>query len=210
MQIGNPIEEKKAADFVIEARKKNLIVFVTDCGAGGFSSAAGEMLSEVGGNLYLEKAPLKESGMKSWEIFLSESQERMVLAVKEESMPQLIEIAQIYETELTEIGDSDESGILKVWHNGDLVCELDNSRLHDAPVRHLSSGYQVPLGIDHDWSEDTLSDDLLSVLGDFAVGSREPIIREYDHEVQGNTLLKPLAGAEGDGSSGRVCGKDRR
>jgi phosphoribosylformylglycinamidine synthase II len=198
VQIGNPIEEKKAADFVIEARKKNLIVFVTDCGAGGFSSAAGEMLSEVGGNLYLEKAPLKESGMKSWEIFLSESQERMVLAVKEESMPQLIEIAQIYETELTEIGDSDESGILKVWHNGDLVCELDNSRLHDAPVRHLSSGYQVPLGIDHDWSEDTLSDDLLSVLGDFAVGSREPIIREYDHEVQGNTLLKPLAGAEGD------------
>ena len=198
VQIGNPIEEKKAADFVIEARKKNLIVFVTDCGAGGFSSAAGEMLSEVGGNLYLEKAPLKEPGMTSWEIFLSESQERMVLAVKEESMPQLIELAGIYETEMTEIGDSDESGILKVWHHGDLVCELDNSRLHDAPVRHLSSEYQLPSGTDHDWSEDSLSDDLLSVLGDFAVGSREPIIREYDHEVQGNTLLKPLAGAEGD------------
>ncbi len=198
VQIGNPIEEKKAADFVIEARKKDLIVFVTDCGAGGFSSAAGEMLSEVGGNLYLERAPLKEPRMTSWEIFLSESQERMVLAVKEESMPQLIELAQIYETELTEIGDSDESGILKVWHNGDLVCELDNSRLHDAPVRHLSSGYQVPSVIEHDWSSDSLGDDLLSVLGDFAVGSREPIIREYDHEVQGNTLLKPLAGAEGD------------
>ena len=198
VQIGNPIEEKKAADFVIEARKKGLIVFVTDCGAGGFSSAAGEMLSEVGGNLYLERAPLKEPGMTSWEIFLSESQERMVLAVKEESMPQLIELAQIYETELTEIGDSDESGVLKVWHNGDLVCELDNSRLHDAPVRHLSSGYQVPSAIEHDWSSDSLSNDLLSVLGDFAVGSREPIIREYDHEVQGNTLLKPLAGAEGD------------
>ena len=87
---------------------------------------------------------------------------------------------------------------MKVWHNGDLVCELDNSRLHDAPVRHLSSGYQVPSAIEHDWSSDSLSNDLLSVLGDFAVGSREPIIREYDHEVQGNTLLKPLAGAEGD------------
>lgn len=198
VQIGNPIEEKKAADFVIEARKKNLIVFVTDCGAGGFSSAAGEMLSEVGGNLYLERAPLKEPGMTSWEIFLSESQERMVLAVKEESMPQLIELAEIYETELTEIGDSDESGILKVWHNDDLVCELDNSRLHDAPVRQLNSEYHVPSGIEYEWSEDSLGDDLLSVLGDFAVGSREPIIREYDHEVQGNTLLKPLAGAEGD------------
>jgi phosphoribosylformylglycinamidine synthase len=198
VQIGNPIEEKKAADFVIEARKKNLIVFVTDCGAGGFSSAAGEMLSEVGGNLYLERAPLKEPGMTSWEIFLSESQERMVLAVKEESMPQLIELAGIYETELTEIGDSDESGILKVWHDGDLVCELDNSRLHDAPVRQLNSEYYAPSGIEYEWSEDDLGDDLLSVLGDFAVGSREPIIREYDHEVQGNTLLKPLAGAEGD------------
>ena len=198
VQIGNPIEEKKAADFVIEARKKSLIVFVTDCGAGGFSSAAGEMLSEVGGNLYLERAPLKEPGMTSWEIFLSESQERMVLAVKEESMPQLIELAEIYETELTEIGDSDESGILKVWHDGDLVCELDNSRLHDAPVRQLNSEYHAPSGIEYEWSEDGLGDDLLSVLGDFAVGSREPIIREYDHEVQGNTLLKPLAGAEGD------------
>ena len=198
VQIGNPIEEKKAADFVIEARKKGLIVFVTDCGAGGFSSAAGEMLSEVGGNLYLERAPLKEPGMTSWEIFLSESQERMVLAVKEESMPQLTELAQIYETELTEIGDSDESGILKVWHHGVLVCELDNSRLHDAPIRQLSSEYSVPSVIEYDWSEDSLSDDLEAVIGDFAVGSREPIIREYDHEVQGNTLLKPLAGAEGD------------
>ena len=198
VQIGNPIEEKKAADFVIEARKKGLIVFVTDCGAGGFSSAAGEMLSEVGGNLYLERAPLKEPGMTSWEIFLSESQERMVLAVEEESMPQLIELAQIYETELTEIGDSDDSGILKVWHHGDLVCELDNSRLHDAPVRQLSSEYIVPDPVEYDWTEDSLSEALESVLGDFAVGSREPIIREYDHEVQGNTLLKPLAGAEGD------------
>ena len=198
VQIGNPIEEKKAADFVIEARKEGLIVFVTDCGAGGFSSAAGEMLSEVGGNLYLERAPLKEPGMTSWEIFLSESQERMVLAVEEESMPQLIELAQIYETELTEIGDSDDSGILKVWHHGDLVCELDNSRLHDAPVRQLSSEYIVPDPIEYDWSDESLSEDLESVLGDFAVGSREPIIREYDHEVQGNTLLKPLAGAEGD------------
>ncbi|MEZ5305110.1 MAG: AIR synthase related protein, partial [Verrucomicrobiales bacterium] len=85
VQIGNPIEEKKAADFVLSAREQGLIEFVTDCGAGGFSSAAGEMLSEVGGELYLERAPLKEEGLTSWEIFLSESQERMVLAVQEAS-----------------------------------------------------------------------------------------------------------------------------
>ena len=97
VQIGNPIEEKKAADFVLEARDRNLIEFVTDCGAGGYSSAAGEMLSEVGGAIFLDEVKLKEPGMVSWEIFISESQERMVLAVKEESLPELKKLADVYE-----------------------------------------------------------------------------------------------------------------
>ncbi len=199
VQIGNPIEEKKAADFVIEARQRGLVVFITDCGAGGFSSAAGEMLSEVGGNLYLERAPLKEPEMTSWEIFLSESQERMVLAVEEEVLPELRELAETYETELTDIGESDDSGILKVWHNGHLVCELDNSRLHEAPVRQLRSEF-IPAEVEEgqQWDAEYLESDLGDLLRDFAICSREPIIREYDHEVQGNTVLKPLAGARGD------------
>ena len=110
VQIGNPIEEKKACDFVLEARERGLIEFITDCGAGGFSSAAGEMLSEIGGSVYLERCPLKEPGLVSWEIFLSESQERMVLAVKEESLPELQTLADTYETEMTVIGESDDSG----------------------------------------------------------------------------------------------------
>ncbi len=216
VQIGNPIEEKKAADFILEARARGLIVFVTDCGAGGFSSAAGEMLSEVGGHLYLDRAPLKEPGMTSWEIFLSESQERMVLAVEEADLPELRELAETYETELTELGESDDSGILKVWHHGRLVCEIDNSRLHEAPTRQLKAEFEpapaaafdpaAVAGVD-------LSNALLGAIGDFAVGSREPIIREYDHEVQGNTVLKPLAGAAGDapqdGSVVRVDGSDQ-
>ena len=148
VQIGNPIEEKKAADFILEARARGLIVFITDCGAGGFSSAAGEMLSEIGGHLYLERAPLKAPNMLSWEIFLSESQERMVLAVKEESLPELRELAETYETELTVLGESDDSGILKVWHDGHLVCELDNSRLHEAPIRQLKSDFKPAPGRD--------------------------------------------------------------
>lgn len=199
VQIGNPIEEKKVCDFVLEARRAGLIEFITDCGAGGFSSAAGEMLSEGGGSIYLERAPLKEPGLISWEIFLSESQERMVLAVKEESLPELQKLADIYETELTRLGEADSTGILKVWHDGELVCELDNSRLHDAPILHLKSHFKKPeLKTDIVWDAENLGADLRAVLGDFAVVSREPIIREYDHEVQGNTMLKPLAGAEGD------------
>jgi phosphoribosylformylglycinamidine synthase II len=199
VQIGNPIEEKKVCDFVLEARRAGLIEFITDCGAGGFSSAAGEMLSEGGGSIYLERAPLKEPGLISWEIFLSESQERMVLAVKEESLPELQKLADIYETELTRLGEADSTGILKVWHDGELVCELDNSRLHDAPILNLKSHFKKPeLKTDIAWDSSNLGADLRAVLGDFAVVSREPIIREYDHEVQGNTMLKPLAGAEGD------------
>ncbi|MFM7179955.1 MAG: phosphoribosylformylglycinamidine synthase subunit PurL [Verrucomicrobiales bacterium] len=200
VQIGNPIEEKKVADFILASRSEGLIEFVTDCGAGGFSSAAGEMLSETGGEIFLERVPLKEPGLSSWQVFLSESQERMVLAVEAASLPRLRELADIYETELTELGQSDGSGILKVWHHSELVCELDCPKLHDAPRRQMKA----------QWIRATTEDApdftppgspvecLRTLLADFAICSRAPVIREYDHEVQGNTLLKPLAGATGD------------
>ena len=136
----------------------------------------------------------------------------MVLAVSE-FIAKIEELANIYETELTEIGNSDNSGILKVWHNGDLVCELDNSRLHDAPIRHLKSSFKRGNINEYDWGQKDLGKELLDVLGDFAIGSREPIIREYDHEVQGNTVLKPLAGKTGDApqdsSVVRIDGSDQ-
>ncbi|MEM9284100.1 MAG: AIR synthase-related protein, partial [Verrucomicrobiota bacterium] len=97
VQIGNPIEEKKAADFVLAARERGLIEFITDCGAGGFSSACGEMLEECGGVIDLDQVTLKEPGLVSWEIFISESQERMVLAVKPESLEALKQLADLYE-----------------------------------------------------------------------------------------------------------------
>jgi phosphoribosylformylglycinamidine synthase II len=197
VQIGNPIEEKKVSDFVLDAREQGLIEFITDCGAGGFSSAAGEMLSETGGEIFLERAPLKEPGLVSWEIFLSESQERIVLAVKDLSVEKLLELAEIYETELTELGHSDVSGILKVSHHGETVCELNCQELHEAPRRHLVSTHLSLATTPTDVPCDPAAD-LTKVIGDFAIVSREPIIREYDHEVQGNTFLKPLAGAAAD------------
>lgn len=199
VQIGNPIEEKKTLDVILEARERGLIEFVTDCGAGGFSSAAGEMLSETGGNLYLERAPLKETGMLSWQIFLSESQERMVLAVKPENLAELQSLADTFQTEMTVLGESNDSGVLRVWHNGELVVEMDNSKLHDAPTKYLTSVYNAGPALQGVALDDSnLTADLKQVFADFAIVSREPIIREYDHEVQGNTVLKPLAGATAD------------
>jgi phosphoribosylformylglycinamidine synthase subunit PurSL len=199
VQIGNPIEEKKVGDFVLAARAAGLIGSITDCGAGGFSSAAGEMLSETGGLLDLDKAPLKEPGMLSWQIFLSESQERMVLSSDAANLPALQKLADIYETELSVLGTSDGTGILKIQHGGLMVCELDCHRLHEAPRLNLKGTWTTPAwqtlpGLD----AAAAGADLKRVLGDFAVVSREPVIREYDHEVQGNTVLKPLAGATGD------------
>ena len=199
VQIGNPIEEKKTLDVILEARERGLIEFVTDCGAGGFSSAAGEMLSETGGNVYLDRAPLKEGNMQSWQIFLSESQERMVLAVKPENVPELQRLADTFQTEMTVLGESNDSGVLRVWHHGETVCELDNSKLHEAPTKHLTSVFtSSPSRVGIALDDTHLGADLKEVFGDFAVVSREPIIREYDHEVQGNTVLKPLAGAAAD------------
>ncbi len=216
VQIGNPIEEKKALDFILAAREEGLIVFVTDCGAGGFSSAAGEMLSETGGHLYLERAPLKEPGLVAWEIFLSESQERMVLAVNESDLPRLQELANIYQTELTVLGESDGTGVLKVTHHGKMAVELDCSRLHEAPRQNRKSQWTAPkfASIPDAAKPDpmALTSSLRLLLQDFAIVSREPVIREYDHQVQGNTLLTPLAGAQADapqdGSVVRIDGSE--
>ena len=199
VQIGNPIEEKKIADFIEHARHEGLIEFVTDCGAGGFSSAAGEMISEMGGEIYLERAPLKEQGLSSWEIFLSESQERMVLAVLPEKVARVIELAKVYDTEATDLGDVSGSEVLRVYHHGRLVCELDAGFLHQAPRKAFRSEHRSrkpstePIGDPREAGAD-----LRRILSAFNLCSREPIIREYDHEVQGNTVGKPLAGPGGD------------
>ncbi len=144
VQIGNPIEEKKVSDFVLAAREKGLIQFVTDCGAGGFSSAAGEMLRETGGEVWLENAPLKEPGLESWQVFISESQERMVMAIEEATLPELQNLAAIFQTELFVLAKADGSGRLKVLHHGEKVCDLPVTKLHEAPRRELRARWRPP------------------------------------------------------------------
>jgi phosphoribosylformylglycinamidine synthase len=123
----------------------------------------------------------------------------MVLAVKPENLQELQQLADTFQTEMTVLGESDDSGVLRVWHNGELVVEMDNSKLHDAPTKYLTSVFNPAPALQGVTLDDSnLAADLKQVFGDFAIVSREPIIREYDHEVQGNTVLKPLAGATAD------------
>ena len=133
---------------------------------------------------------------QEWLGFVSDGEEDALETLNEQA--DLLE-KLLTQTEMTVLGESNDSGVLRVWHNGECVVEMDNSKLHDAPVKKLTSVFtkgEARTGITLD--DSNLAGDLKQLFGDFAIVSREPIIREYDHEVQGNTVLKPLAGASAD------------
>lgn len=200
VQIGNPIEEKKVADFVLEARDRGLIETITDCGAGGISSAVGEMVAEWGGEVELDRVFLKEEDLKPWEIFLSESQERMVIACRPEDVEELHTLADEYQTGCAEIGRVSDHQELIVTMHGTEYCRLDCDVLHRPPRLELRSRRDPSTDRSAVVVEDPVSVEALltEVLSSVNVCSRAPVIRQYDHEVQGNTVLKPLAGRTGD------------
>src|SRR5205823_3855240 len=125
VQIGAPITEKKVAEVIIQARYKRLYHAITDCGAGGFSSAIGEMAAETGAFVELEKAPLKYQGLAPWEIWLSEAQERMVLAVPPQHLDELLELCEIEEVEASVIGRFTDDHHLVVSYSGQAVADID-------------------------------------------------------------------------------------
>jgi phosphoribosylformylglycinamidine synthase len=199
VQIGDPIVEKRLADALPRARDLGLYSAITDCGAGGLSSAVGEMASELGADVELERVPLKYDGLRPWEIWLSESQERMVLAVPPQRWPALREIFAGDGVEATAIGRFTGDGRLRVRYDGAVVADLDCAFLHDGmPSRRLESVWSprhvepspgLPAAAD-------LGELLERALADANVASKEPIVRQYDHEVQGRTVGKPFVGPE--------------
>jgi phosphoribosylformylglycinamidine (FGAM) synthase-like enzyme/phosphoribosylformylglycinamidine (FGAM) synthase PurS component len=208
VQIGAPITEKKVADVIIQARDRQLYTAITDCGAGGFSSAIGEMGAETGTYVELEKAPLKYQGLAPWEIWLSEAQERMVLAVPPEKLDELLELCAIEEVEASIIGTFTADQRLTVSYHGQVVADMDMHFLHEGrPARTLEAVW-VKNSAKSDVSASpivparstgTMGDALLSLLSHPTIASKESVIRRYDHEVQGATVLKPLVGKAGNG-----------
>jgi len=206
VQIGNPITEKKAVDVILQARDEDLYRAITDCGGGGLSSAVGEMGEETGIKVDLEKVPLKYKGLSYTEIWISEAQERMFLAVDPKNLPRLIEICESENAEIMQIGEFTSDKRLKLFYKGNLVCDLDMEFLHHGlPDVVRKAVWQAPVLKEPDVKcPKDLTESLLKILGSYNVCSKEWVIRQYDHEVQGGSVLKPLVGRYNDGP-GDAC-----
>ncbi|MBI2860520.1 MAG: phosphoribosylformylglycinamidine synthase subunit PurL [Chloroflexi bacterium] len=201
VQIGNPIVEKKLIDVLLQARDRGLYSRITDCGGGGLSSAVGEMGADTGVRVDLDKVPLKYAGLSYAEIWISESQERMVLAVPPEHIEELLKLFAAEDVEATVIGQFTDDKKLRLYYQDNLVGDLDMEFLHDGlPQLELEATWQQPAHAEPDFDEPPqLGAALLEVLGSWNVCSKEWVIRQYDHEVQGGSVLKPLVGRDNDG-----------
>ncbi len=212
VQIGNAITEKKMLDVLLKARDAGLYRAITDCGAGGLSSAVGEMGCEVGARVALEKVPLKYQGLTYTEIWISEAQERMVLAVDEKDLKALLEAFAREDVEATAIGAfGTPDRHLKLYYDGHPVCDLDMRFLHEGLPRITKkavwrrprhAGGRVKAKKD-------LTPALLALLAHPNIASKEAVVRQYDHEVQGATVVKPLVGRDLDGPSDACVIKPR-
>ncbi len=201
VQIGNPIEEKKVTDFLLRARDAGLYSCITDCGAGGLSSALGEMGGECGVKVNLDKVPLKYDGLAYSEIWISEAQERMVIATDSANLPALQALAKEEDVEVTAIGVFTDDKHLSLWWEGSEVGRLAMEFLHEGvPMPTREAEWTTPRHPEPDLLVgEKYGETLLALLGRWDTCSKEWVIRQYDHEVQGGSVLKPLVGEDNSG-----------
>ena len=206
VQIGNPIQEKKLVDVILQARDLGLYEAITDCGGGGLSSAVGEMGKDTGARVDLEKVPLKYKGLTYTEIWISEAQERMILSVPKKNVNTLLKIFAAEDVEATVIGEFTNNKKLCLYYKKREVCNLDMKFLHDGLPKITRCAVVKSVNFKEPGFSDPkdLTPYLLKILSSLNVCSKEWIIRQYDHEVQGGSVLKPLQGVNNDGP-GDAC-----
>ncbi|MCP3922760.1 MAG: phosphoribosylformylglycinamidine synthase [Desulfobacterales bacterium] len=200
VQIGDPYTQKKMHDFILEVRDESLMTFITDNGGGGLSSSIGESAELSNGCIVdLDKVPLKYEGLDQWEIWISESQERMTIAVKPEDLDRFMELSRKHAVESTVIGEYTNSGKLHIKYNGKTCAYVNIDLLASAfPQWEFDAEWTSPemrglrepvINPPKDYNE--LLKDLLSRPN---ICSKEWVTRQYDHEVQGTSVIKPLVG----------------
>jgi phosphoribosylformylglycinamidine synthase len=202
VQIGDPITQKKMTDFLLVARDRGLYRCITDNGAGGLSSSVGETARLSGGcDLDLKRAPLKYPGLNPWEILISESQERMTLAVPPERIAAFLALAAKMDVEATVLGTYTDTGMFHIRYGGETVAYLDMDFLHDGlPQMRLRARWERPRRPEPDLPAPAdLGAALRRMLSRLNICSKESVVRQYDHEVQGGSVVKPLVGVANDG-----------
>ncbi len=212
VQIGDPITQKKMLDFLIDARAHLLYMAITDNGAGGLSSSIGE-LAEIsnGCEIELAQVPLKYAGLQPWEILVSESQERMSVVLSKENMQKFLDMAEKYDVEATVVGKFTNTGKFVAFYEGKVVADMDIKFLHKGvPKMKLKAEWNEINYPDEEHNEkytekeinvENLKEILKKILSRLNIASKEGIIRKYDHEVQGGSIIKPLMGKNRDGLS---------
>ncbi len=204
VQIGDPIEEEKVKRAVLNTRDQGLGTAITDLGGGGLSSAIGEMAERYGcgADVNLDSVPLKHPDMEAWEIWTSESQERMLIITRPENAEKVLTLFRDELVEAHVIGRLTENGIINLYHKQKLAGELNVSFLFNSGVKIRRRAFKkqikhiepiIPIG--------DLAEDLLDIIGMPNIASKEDVIRTYDHEVKAQTILKPLHGLDGPGDA---------
>jgi phosphoribosylformylglycinamidine synthase II len=197
VQIANPIEEEKLKRAIIEVRDRKLASGITDLGGGGLSSAVGEKARNACCGVYvqLDKVPLKYFGVTPWEIYISESQERMLLSVPRKNLTKVLQIFQKEDVEATPIGRFTNSQVLVLDYQGERVAEIHIGFLFEPPTAEKLAIWKSSAQFEPSFEEpEKPTGTLLKLLYQPNIASKESIIRTYDHEVKGNTAIKPLQG----------------
>lgn len=206
VQIGDPMTQKRLSDFLLEARDRGLYNSITDNGAGGVSSSVGEMAQETGGaSVHLDRVVLKYPGLKPWQIMISESQERMTFGVPKESLDDFLSLAKRYGVLAYEIGEFNDSGLLEVFYQDQIVARLSMDFLHHGlPTMTLKARWSLPKFEEPSkliFQKLSPNELLLKILARPNIASKERWVREYDHEVKGQSVVKPFEGVDKDGPS---------
>jgi phosphoribosylformylglycinamidine synthase II len=197
VQIADPIEEEKVKRAVVEIRDLQLGSAITDIGGGGLSSAVGETAERFncGVSVDLAKVPLKYQGLSPWEIYLSESQERMILVIPSENLEKAMAVFEKEDVLATAIGKLIPERRLQLSYNSEVVCDIDMEFMFNPCESSKTATIETPNFVEPEFAEPAdLNETLMQLLSAPNIASKESVIRTYDHEVKGNTLLKPLQG----------------
>jgi len=208
VQVGDPITKEPLIHVTLECNRKGLLEGLKDFGGGGLSCVSGELAYEAGfgAEIHLDKVPLKEEGLSPWEIWISESQERMMFLVDPKNVDKVLHICKQWDVTAVPIGKVIKEKITRVFYKGVKILEMDMDFYTGGPVydtcQRPYAVTKTPVSADLDFEMPDLNDTLKKILSSPNIASKDWVIHQYDHEVRGNTVIKPLQGKLGLESHG--------